>query len=208
MFYISTGTIPSPAGDDGRSAWAARRSRHAGAEYDAAAGNATVRELRQVCDMMRSWRQSVVIVEDMLAGAAPSWSISSSPICPIYRNGTPRLPGVANLRANHRLLRFAEKAENGYARQFSRPEATRSIAGSRNALRRRAARRRRDRHTLAMSIGNDLALLEGGSKLVLYRAGRRSKQKTSPCSAPTLRRLISSIVDALGSRRSDRQPCC
>ena len=145
-------------------------------------GNATVGELRQVCDVMPFLAPvRLVIVEDMLAG-------SSAELVDQLLAYLPNLPETTrlvflesqSLRANHRLLRFAEKAENGYVRQFSRPEG--------NALNRWIEKRFEAQggsatpqavHTLAMSIGNDLALLENEiEKLVLYRRrGGRSRRR-------------------------------
>lgn len=169
-------------------------------------GNATVGELRQVCDVVPFLAPvRLVIVEDMLAG-------SSAELVDQLLAYLPNLPETTrlvflesqSLRANHRLLRFAEKAENGYVRQFSRPEG--------NALNRWIEKRFEAQggsatpqavHTLAMSIGNDLALLENEiEKLVLYRAGEAVEAEDVALLCPYIAEAnIFDLVDALGSRQ-------
>jgi DNA polymerase-3 subunit delta len=109
-----------------------------------------------------------------------------------------------SLRSNHRLLRFAEKAENGFVRQFSRPEGS--------ALNRWIERRFESHggqaspqavQTLVVNIGNDLALLENEiEKLALYRAGETVEAEDVFLLCPHVAEAsIFDLVDALGGRQ-------
>lgn len=169
-------------------------------------GNATVGELRQVCDVVPFLAPvRLVIVEEMLAG-------SSAELVDQLLDYLPNLPETTrlvfleaqSLRTNHRILRFAEKVENGYVRQFSRPEGS--------ALNRWIEKRFESRggtatphavQTLAMNIGNDLALLENEiEKLVLYRAGEPVEAEDVTLLCPHVAEAsIFDLVDALGGRQ-------
>jgi DNA polymerase-3 subunit delta len=166
-----------------------------------------VGQLRQACDSIPFLaKRRVVIVEDALSHG------STRDLVDQLMEYLPNLPESTrlfflesqSLRRNNRLLRFAEEQENGYVRQFSRPEG--------RALERWVTQRTEEKggtitpravHMLITSIGNELAILDNEiEKLVLYRGddGPVSEEDVALLCPYVAEASIFDLVDALGSR--------
>lgn len=169
-------------------------------------GDVTIGRLRQATDAVPFLAPvRLVIVENLLTDN-PSRELADQLL-----EYLPHLPETARLvfleskplRSNSRLLRFAEEADNGYARQFNRPEG--------NALHRWIQQRAGTRggkiapqavHMLATNAGNDLAILENEvEKLVLYCDGAMVEAEDVALLSPYVAEAsIFDLVDAVGSR--------
>lgn len=170
-------------------------------------GTVSVGQLRQACDAIPFLAERrIVIVENALS------SNNSRDFVDQLLEYLPHLPDFTRLffiesqalRSNHRLLTFAEKQENGFARLFTRPEG-RALE---NWVRKRVKEQGGEIephaiHMLVSSAGNDLALLANEvEKLVLFRLDR------GPITADDVNALcpyvaeasIFDLVDALGAR--------
>ncbi|HSM55232.1 MAG TPA: DNA polymerase III subunit delta [Candidatus Sulfomarinibacteraceae bacterium] len=164
-------------------------------------------QLRQACDSIPFLsKRRLVIVEDALAQK------SNKALVDDLIDYLPDLPDSTRLfflesqalRRNHRLLRFAEKQDNGYVREFSRPEG--------RALQKWVEQRAQQKggqmtpravHMLVTSIGNDLTILDNEiEKLVLYRGGEEaiSAEDVAMLCPYVAEASIFELVDALGSR--------
>jgi len=166
-----------------------------------------VGQLRQACDSIPFLaKRRVVIVEDALSQS------STRNLVDQLIDYLPNLPESTRLfflesqplRRNSRLLRFAEEQENGYVREFSRPEG--------RALERWVAQRAEEKggaltpravHLLITSIGSELAVLDNEiEKLVLYSGddGPVSEEDVERLCPYVAEASIFDMVDALGNR--------
>lgn len=164
-------------------------------------------ELRQVCDSIPFLTERrLVLVYDVLS-SKPGKDLVDRLVAYL-----PTLPESTRLfflessalRSNHRLIKLAEKSENGYVRAFNRPEGSqlqqwvrRRVADAGGEIAPQAV------HMLTADIGNNLAVMANEvEKLVLFKQGQ------GPIEADDVARLcpyvaeasIFDLVDALGSR--------
>lgn len=170
-------------------------------------GSVNFAHLRQACDSVPFLaKRRIVIVEDAL-----SQSVGRSLIDALV-DYLPHLPESTrlfflesqSLPGNHRLLKLAKKAENGYVKAFNRPEG--------RSLDRWVQERVNERggsisphavHTLVSSAGNDLTLLANEiEKLVLYKQddGAIEAEDVSRLCPYAAEASIFDLVDALGNR--------
>lgn len=164
------------------------------------------RQLRQACDSIPFLsKRRLVIVENALSQK------SSKALVDSLIDYLPHLPDSTRLfflepqtlRRNHRLLRFAQEQENGYMREFSRPEGRALNRWVEQRVQQKAGQiSPRAVHMLVTSIGNDLAVLDNEiEKLVLYRAGDEIGAEDVALLCPYVAEAsIFDLVDALGSR--------
>jgi len=170
-------------------------------------GQVNFGHLRQACDSVPFLaKRRIVVVENALSQSAARSFVDA------LVDYLPHLPDATRLfflesqalPGNHRLLKLAGDAENGYVKAFSRPEGRsldrwvqERVAEGGSSISPRAV------HTLVSSAGNDLTLLANEiEKLVLY------KQDDGPIETEDVSRLcpyaaeasIFDLVDALGNR--------
>lgn len=164
---------------------------------------------RQACDVVPFLaKHRVTIVQDLLA-AKPNEVFLGKLLAYL-----PTLPESARvfflessaIPANHRLIKLAEKATNGFVRRFDRLEGAalnrwiqqrvQSLGGT---ISPRAA------HMLAMNIGNDLAVQENEiAKLVMFRSDAQtiSAEDVALLCPYVAEASIFDLVDAIGNRNA------
>lgn len=170
-------------------------------------GHVNFSELRQACDSIPFLtKRRLVLVYDVLSNK-PRKELVDELVAylPTMPDST-RLFFLesSSLRSNHRLIRLAEKSENGYVKAFNRPEGhhlqqwiEQRVADAGGQISPQAT------HMLATDIGNDLAVMANEvEKLVLFKQGE------GVIEADDVARLcpyvaeasIFDLVDALGNR--------
>ncbi len=167
--------------------------------------------LRQACDVAPFLaKRRVVIVEGLLA-AKPDEAFLGKLLTYL-----PDMPDSARLfflesralPANHRLIKLAEKAENGFVRLFERPEGAALNRWIQQRVQAQGGQiSPRATHVLATNIGNDLAVQENEiTKLVLYAGESHtiSAEDVVSLSPYVAEASIFDLVDALGGRDARR----
>jgi len=163
--------------------------------------------LRQACDSVPFLaKRRIVVVEDALSQSAGRSFIDA------LVDYLPDLPESTrlfflesqSLPGNHRLLKLASKAENGYVKAFNRPEGRsldrwvqERVAEHGGSISPHAV------HTLVSSAGNDLTLLANEiEKLVLFKQddGAIEAEDVSRLCPYAAEASIFDLVDALGNR--------
>ncbi len=163
--------------------------------------------LRQACDVAPFLAKRRVVIVEGLFAAKPDETFLGKLLTYL-----PDMPDSARLffleskalPENHRLIKLAEKAENGFVRLFERPEGA--------ALNRWIQQRVQAQgghisphatQVLATNIGNDLAIQENEiTKLVLYAGESHtiSAEDVALLSPYVAEANIFDLVDALGGR--------
>jgi DNA polymerase-3 subunit delta len=163
--------------------------------------------LRQACDVVPFLaKRRVVIVEGLLA-AKPDETFLGKLLTYL-----PDMPDSARLffmesralPANHRLIKLAEKAANGFVRLFERPEGAALNRWIQQRVQAQGGQiSPRATHMLATNIGNDLAIQENEiTKLVLFAGEGRTigAEDVTLLSPYVAEASIFDLVDALGGR--------
>lgn len=169
-------------------------------------GSASLGELREVCDVVPFLAPvRLVIVEDMLSGNNRRELVEQLLVYLPHLPDSTRLVFLESqpLRSNHRLLRLAEEAENGFARQFNRPEGAALSHWIEERVKSHGGKVTPQAvHSLAVNIGNDLSLLENEiEKLVLFCGEEAVEAEDVTLLSPHVAEAsIFELVDALGSR--------
>lgn len=169
-------------------------------------GSASFGELREVCDVVPFLAPArLVIVENMLSGNSGSKLVEQLLAYLPHLPESTRLVFLESqpLRSNHRLLRLAEEAENGFARQFNRPEGAALSRWIEERVKSHGGKATPQAvHSLAVNIGNDLSLLENEiEKLVLFCGEEAVEAEDVSLLSPHVAEAsIFDLVDALGSR--------
>lgn len=166
-------------------------------------------QLRQACDAMPFLaKRRVVIVEGFFA-AKPDKRLVDELLAYL-----PTMPDSARLfflepnalAANHRLVKLAESAANGYVRLFNRPEGSALNRWVQERVERKGGRiSPRAVHLLVSEVGNDLGVLDNElEKLVLYRGeGEQIEADDVLLLCPYVAEAsIFDLVDAIGSRNA------
>lgn len=170
-------------------------------------GRVNFAELRQVCDSFPFLAERRLVLVYDLFNNKPGKELLDQLVA--YLPNMPESTRLfflesSSLRRNHRLLRLAEKSENGYVKKFDRPEGNRlqqwirqRVADAGGQISPQAT------HMLATDIGNDLTVMANEvEKLVLFKKGEGTIE------ADDVARLcpyvaeasIFDLVDALGNR--------
>ncbi|MDT8305948.1 MAG: DNA polymerase III subunit delta, partial [Anaerolineae bacterium] len=169
-------------------------------------GSASFGELREVCDVVPFLAPvRLVIVEEMFTGANGRDVVEELLAYLPHLPETTRLVFLESqaLRSNHRLLRLAEEAENGFARRFNRPEGAALSRWIEQRVKSHGGKATPQAlHSLAVNIGNNLALLDNEiEKLVLFRGEEAVEAEDVALLSPHVAEAsIFELVDALGSR--------
>ncbi|MCB8916710.1 MAG: DNA polymerase III subunit delta [Ardenticatenaceae bacterium] len=166
-------------------------------------------ELRHACDSVPFLaKRRVVIVQDLLARKPDKGYLDQLLAYLPQLADTARLFFLESrtLPANHRLVKLADSATNGYVRAFTRPEGNNlnrwiqeRVAQRGGAISPRAV------HALASNIGSELAALDNEiEKLVLYKgAGERIEAEDVLLLSPYAAEAnIFDLVDAIGGQKS------
>lgn len=166
-------------------------------------------QLRQACDAVPFLaKRRVVIVEGFFA-AKPDKRLVDELLAYL-----PNMPESARLfflepnalAANHRLVKLAESASNGYVRSFNRPEGSALNRWVQERVERKGGRiSPRAVHMLVSEVGNDLGVLDNElEKLVLYRGeGEQIEADDVLLLCPYVAEAsIFDLVDAIGSRNA------
>ena len=170
-------------------------------------GGVELSALRHACDSIPFLApKRIVIVRDLFARAQPK------PFVEALLAYLPQLPGTTRLfflegqalPARHPLVQLANTQENGYVRQFDRPEGSgvdrwiaQRVAELDGAIAPRAS------HALATNIGNELQVLDNEiQKLLLYVGpGNTVEIEDVNLLCPYVAEAsIFDLVDALGNR--------
>ncbi len=166
-------------------------------------------QLRQACDAVPFLaKRRLVIVEGFFA-AKPDKRLVDELLAYL-----PIMPESARLfflepnalAANHRLVKLAESAANGYVRSFNRPEGSALNRWVQERVERKGGRiSPRAVHMLVSEVGNDLGVLDNElEKLVLYRGeGEQIEADDVLLLCPYVAEAsIFDLVDAIGSRNA------
>ena len=110
-----------------------------------------------------------------------------------------------SVRSNHAILKLAESDENGYAKQFSKPEGAALERWVRQQVSEKNGRiAHQAAHMLAANVGNDLQILDNEiEKLLLYKGEEEITAKDVELLSPYAAEAnIFDLVDAIGNRNS------
>lgn len=164
-------------------------------------------ELRQVCDSIPFLTERrLVLVHDLLSNK-PGKALLDQLVeyLPTMPEST-RLFFLesSSLRSNHRLLKLADKSENGYVKAFNRPQGGRL----QQWIRQRAADAGGEIspqavQMLATDIGNDLTIMANEiEKLILFKHGADiiEAEDVARLCPYVAEASIFDLVDALGNR--------
>lgn len=173
------------------------------------AGKMAFGALRQACDAVPFLAKRRVVIAEGLLGAKPGRDFLDK----LYAY-LPTMPDSARLffleprklPANHKLLKLAKSADNGYERAFTRPEGNALNKWIRQrAQQHQASLTPQATNMLAINVGNNLAILDKEiEKLALYKGSETAITSDDvallcPYAAEA---NIFELVDAVGNRNT------
>lgn len=173
-------------------------------------GHLTLADFQQACDAMPFLAPArLVLVQDFFKGKPDKDMLADLLAYLPHLPETTRLVFLesAALSANHKALKLAEQDEQGFARQFNRPEGNQlekwirqRVADKDGRISSHAA------HILAVNVGSQLDILENEiEKLVVYAGDEEIGINTIGLLSPyAAEASIFDLVDAMGNRNGKR----